>query len=353
MAHTALNHGTALGDYRDRQYLSVVEVATYLGIPVDEIHALVKRGEIEGYRAASGQYRFALQDIEAATSSVANEGSGVAEWTELQIGATTQSLVLGNAQDMGGVEDESVHLAVTSPPYFNAKMYSLDLEGDLGNVHDLDCWLQEIGKVWSEVFRVLQPGRKFFLNIMNLPIRENGSFRSLNLVGKTIDLCENLGFVFKRDIVWHKTNGVRAHFGTYPYPGGILINNMHESILEFNKPDKKGNKKYHHLTNEAKELSKLDKDFWLSIKNSDVWVMKPEKSGANRNHAAPFPVELPQRLIKAFSFVGETVLDPLMGSGTTLVAAASEGRNGIGVDINPSYIEMAHKRLGSVEARLL
>ena len=131
MAHTALNHGTALGDYRDRQYLSVVEVATYLGISVDEIHALVKRGEIEGYRSASGQYRFALQDIEAATSSVANEGSGVAEWTELQIGATTQSLVLGNAQDMGGVEDESVHLAVTSPPYFNAKMYSLDLEGDL------------------------------------------------------------------------------------------------------------------------------------------------------------------------------------------------------------------------------
>lgn len=324
-----------------------------MGISVEEIHALVKKGDIKAHRSTSGQYRFALQDIDAATSSLNEADVSVASTTKLQIGSTAQSLFLRNAQDMSILDDETIHLAVTSPPYFNAKMYSLDLEDDLGNVHDLDIWFREIGKVWQEVFRVLQPGRKFFLNIMNLPVRENGSFRSLNLVGKSIDLCESLGFVFKRDIIWHKTNGVRAHFGTYPYPGGILINNMHEHVLEFNKPERSGFKKYDHLSREAKEASKLNKEFWLSIKNSDVWLMKPEKSGSNRSHAAPFPLELPSRLIKAFSYVGETILDPFAGSGTTLVAAASEGRNGVGIEINPFFVSLSIKRLGSVEPKLL
>ncbi len=357
MTQTALDEELVLQDYRDRQYLSVVEVAAYLGCTVGEVHAMAKSGTINAYKSASGQYRFTLQDIEATksgiSSGVRDKEVSTAKMTTLSVGSTTQSLIWGNAQDMSDLDDDTVHLAVTSPPYFNAKMYSMDLEDDLGNIHDIEWWLHEISKVWREVFRVLQPGRKFFLNIMNLPIRENGSFRSLNLVGKSIDLCENIGFVFKRDIVWQKTNGVRAHFGTYPYPGGILINNMHESVLEFNKPEKKGTKKYAHLTKEDKEQSKLDKEFWLSIKNSDVWVMKPEKSGAHRSHAAPFPVELPQRLIKAFSFVGETVFDPFVGSGTTLVAAATEGRNGIGIDVNPTFIDIAHSRLGSVEAKLL
>ena len=247
----------------------------------------------------------------------------------------------------GDMDDESVHLAITSPPYFNAKMYS-ESDSDLGNIHDLDEWLCEIGKVWSEVFRVLQPGRKFFLNIMNLPVREKKTFRSLNLVGKSVDLCEDLGFVFKRDVIWHKTNGVRAHFGTYPYPGSILINHMHEFILEFEKPMKRQSAKYAHVNDAQREASKLDKEFWLSMKNSDVWLMKPEKSGGNRNHAAPFPLELPTRLIKAYSFVGETVIDPFMGSGTTLVAAATHGRNGVGYDINPEFCEFAEKRLKGI-----
>ena len=223
-------------------------------------------------------------------------------------------------------------------------MYS-ESDNDLGNIHDLDEWLDEIGKAWREVFRVLRPGRKFFLNIMNLPVREKKTFRSLNLVGKSIDLCESVGFIFKRDVIWHKTNGVRAHFGTYPYPGSILINHMHEFILEFEKPMKRQYAKYAHVSDEQREASKLDKEFWLSMKNSDVWLMKPEKSGGNRSHAAPFPLELPTRLVKAYSFVGETVIDPFMGSGTTLLAAATQGRNGVGYDINPEFCAMAEKRL--------
>ncbi|MCL4557359.1 MAG: site-specific DNA-methyltransferase, partial [Deltaproteobacteria bacterium] len=238
---------------------------------------------------------------------------------------------------MADLPDDSVHLMVTSPPYFDTKMYAREpIEGDLGDVHDEDGWFEQIGKVWKEVFRVLQPGRKAFINIMNLPIRtEDRGYRTLNLAGRTIDLCESMGFIFKRDIVWHKTNGVRAHFGTYPYPGGILINNMHEFILEFDKPGKKGFRKYGHLTHEQKEGSRLGKEFWLSIKNSDVWVMRPQGSGDRRSHIAPFPYELPSRLIRAFSYVGETVLDPFVGSGTALLAAADLKRNGIGYEINP------------------
>jgi DNA modification methylase len=189
---------------------------------------------------------------------------------------------------------------------------------------------------------------------MNLPIRlENGKFRTLNLTGRTIETCEKLGFIFKRDIVWHKTNAVRAHFGTYPYPGGILINNMHEFILEFDKPEKKGFSKYGHLTKEQKEQSKLDKQFWLSIKNSDVWTMKPQGSGDRRNHIAPFPYELPYRLIKAFSYVGELILDPFLGSGTTLTAAVDLKRNGVGYEINTEIASQAIAGLRNFPSRLL
>jgi DNA modification methylase len=249
-----------------------------------------------------------------------------------------------DSRNMSDVDDSSVHLIITSPPYFNTKDYSDDKTGsDLGNIDDLEVWLSEIKKVWKECFRVLSPGRKMFINIMNLPVTVDNTFRSLNLVGRTTDQCENLGFIFKRDIIWHKTNSVRAPFGSYPYPVGILINNMHESILEFEKPSD-GKPKYDHLSKENKEASKLERDFWLSLKNSDVWIMKPYKSGS-REHLAPFPDELPYRLIKGYSYVTETVLDPFLGMGTTLKVAKKLGRKSIGYEINKSYKQMIDSAL--------
>lgn len=333
-------------DYEKRQYLSVGEVASFTGLSVAEIHRKVKSGEIPAFRSGSGQYRFNLEDVRKSLLLSSNHASqcNVVVDNTLIIKETQQRIVTSDSRNMEALDDGCVHLAITSPPYFNAKMYS-DADGDLGNVHDLEKWLLEIGDVWRETYRVLLPGRKFFLNIMNLPVRTGKTFRSLNLVGKSIDLCESIGFLHKRDIVWHKTNGVRAHFGTYPDPGGILINNMHESILEFEKPAKTGFRKYAHVTDKQRKESKLDKDFWLSLKNSDVWLMKPEKSGRNRDHAAPFPVELPTRLIRAYSYVGETILDPFAGSGTTLIAAAEWKRNGIGYEINKSFCDIAESRL--------
>lgn len=330
-------------DYADRTYLSVGEVAAFTGLSVPAIHSLVKRRSLPAVRSAGGQYRFDLRDVEPLRRPDA-DAPAPAPVTDILLNGTRQQICQRDARHLESVPDDSVNLAVTSPPYFDAKMYSDSENGDLGNIHDLDTWFTEIGKVWAEVHRVLQPGRKFFLNIMNLPVRENKSFRTLNLVGRNITLCEEIGFVFKRDIIWHKTNGVRAHFGTYPYPGGILINNMHEFILEFEKPSK-GGKKYGHVTDDQRDRSKLDKDFWLSVKNTDVWLIKPEKSGQNRSHVSPFPVELPARLIRAFTFVGETVFDPFLGSGTTLLAAAHLGRNGIGCEINAAFCDLSANRL--------
>ncbi len=339
-------------DYQERTYLSAIEAAKYLNLSVKTLEQFVKSGKLKTTIAASGQRRFSLSDLKAldAQRSTKTQKPQPSRLNVIEQHGTTQTVIVGSSTEMKELADASVHLIVTSPPYFNAKMYAREpLKEDLGDIHNIDEWFEKIGLVWRECFRVLQSGRKLFINIMNLPVRlDGGGYRTLNLVGRTIDLCESIGFIFKRDVVWQKTNGVRAHFGTYPYPGGILINNMHEFILEFDKPQKVGNNKYGHLTKEQKEQSKLDKDFWLSIKNSDVWLMKPEKSGQNRTHVAPFPKELPRRLIKAFSYVGETVLDPFLGSGTTCIVAAEQGRNGVGYELNPEIAKDAVRQIREV-----
>ncbi|MFN3694004.1 MAG: DNA methyltransferase, partial [Ignavibacterium sp.] len=237
-------------DYKNRTYLSAIEAANYLSISVDMLHNLVANNIIKTKVASSGQMRFDLSELmefekKNYTPSAKNKIE-VEVGSQIELNGSIQKIFIKNSMQMDDLPDESIHLMITSPPYFNAKMYSKQpLINDLGNIHDLDEWFESINKVWSEVFRVLQPGRKAFINIMNLPVRlKNGGFRTLNLVGKTIENCEKIGFIFKRDIIWHKTNGVRAHFGTYPYPGGILINNMHEFILEFDKPESKGFNKY-------------------------------------------------------------------------------------------------------------
>jgi len=329
-------------DYRDRNYLALSEAARLTGLSVRELQRKIRAGELPAARSTSGQYRLTLESINPLLKDDSTRTHGNSSY-RLDVNGTEQHLMCGDSRDLSLFSDESVQLMVTSPPYFNAKKYSRD--GDLGDIHELDDWFHEITMVWSEVYRLLRPGRKAFVNIMNLPVRRDGSFHTLNLVGRTIDAFIALGFIFKRDIVWQKTNGVRAHFGSYPYPGGILINHMHEFILEFEKPAPRGYKKYTGVTSEQRNASRLDRDFWLQLKNSDVWVMHPELSGDGRKHAAPFPLELPMRLIRAYSFVGETVLDPFMGSGTTLVAAARTVRNGIGVDVNRDYVDESRMRI--------
>ncbi|MGH9427497.1 MAG: DNA methyltransferase [Terriglobia bacterium] len=344
------------GEYEARDYLSAVEAAQILSVSVRDLHRIARSGRLPVQVSPSGQMRFRLTDLLDARKKIPLRRTAKAAGQSLLAGGSWShgdlQVLCRDARDLSILQSESIHIALTSPPYFNIKLYAeKPTRGDLGNIHNIEDWFSEIGKVWSECLRVLQPGRRLFINIMNLPVREQHGYRTLNLVGKTVDLCERLGFIFKRDVIWHKTNGVRAHFGTYPDPGGILINCMHEYILEFEKPAPRGLKKYAHVTREQREASKLDKGFWLLLKNTDVWRMNPVGSGDQRPHAAPFPIELPYRLIKAFSFVGETVLDPFVGSGTTLVACQRLYRKGIGVEINPDLASIAVESVQAETAR--
>lgn len=186
------------------------------------LHDLVKKQIINSQVSASGQMRFDLKELQKyeqnSKLNLEEKKIDIEKKNLIEINVTTQKIFVENSMKMDDIADDSIHLMITSPPYFDTKMYSRKLiEGDLGNIHNVDECFEKISKLWKEVYRVLQPGRKAFINIMNLPIRlENGSFRTLNLVGRTIDVCESIGFIFKRDIVWHKTNAARAHFGTYP-----------------------------------------------------------------------------------------------------------------------------------------
>ncbi len=340
-------------DYAPRRYLSAGEAAQILGISGAQMHARMRRGAVPACRAASGrQYRPERAALEPLVQAGKPPGARLTptedlpqQW-ERPFGSSRQRICVADARDMHHVPAASVHWVITSPPSFNAKMYAPEpLQSDLGHIHDVAPWLREIGQVWREGYRVLQPGRKAFLNIMNLPARQQGTFRSRNLVGKTIGQRETIGLIFKREIVWHKTNSARAHFGTHPHPGGILLSYAHEFILEFEKLAPKGRRKYAHVTPKQREASKLDKEFGLKIKKSDVWLLKPEKNGAQRSHVAPFPYEWPARRVKAYSFVGETVLDPFLGRGTTLVAARDVHRDGIGDEVIPRIARQASKRL--------
>ena len=324
--------------------ISTTELSKILNISVQDIYDLIKQNKIQAVKTDNG-YKFKLDDIQGYLKNnniIIQNKVNLPVQNIINVNNIIQKVYIKSSMSMNELADDSINLIITSPPYFNAKTYSYqDNVQDLASVNNYQQWKHKIRIVWEQCYRVLQPGRKMFINIMNLPIKlQSGKYKTLNLAGHTIDICQEIGFLFKRDIIWQKTNGVKSPFGSYPYPGGILINNMHEFILEFDKPEKKDYNKYAHLSKVQKEQSKLDKEFWLTIKKSDVWVMKPQASGDNRNHIAPFPYELPYRLIKAFSYKGETVLDPFVGSGVTLLAAADLKRNGIGYEINPKIAEL-------------
>jgi excisionase family DNA binding protein len=161
-------------DYANRTYLSAIEAAKFLGVSVRTLHRLTAEGILPASVAASGQKRFRLSDLEDLKREhawrVHAKHSEAPECFTLTLGGVAQRIYVKNAQQMTDLADESVHLVITSPPYFNTKMYAREpIEGDLGNIHSLEAWLEQIGVVWREVYRVLQPGRKAFINIMNLP----------------------------------------------------------------------------------------------------------------------------------------------------------------------------------------
>jgi len=252
-------------------------------------------------------------------------------------------IIIGDSRQMIEIEDESIDLIVTSPPYWHIKDYGIT--GQIGYGQSLHEYLRDLYRVWSECFRVLKPGRRLCINIGDQFARSivYGCYKIIPLHAEVIAQCEEIGFDYMGAIIWQKkttmnTTGGANVMGSYPYPPNGMIEIDYEFILIFKKPGNQEKK-----SQEIKEKSKLSLEEW-KLYFSGHWNF----GGAKQiKHEAMFPEELPKRLIKMFSFVGETVLDPFLGSGTTVKVALELQRNAIGYEINEDFLEVIKEKIGA------
>ena len=254
--------------------------------------------------------------------------------------ATHHKLIIGNCMDMKEIQDGSVHLIVTSPPYFNAPFDYKNLFESYGQ------FLGVLRKVAKEAFRVLAEGRIFVLNIDDMLV--NGD--KFPIVADATKIFLEAGFRYRDRIIWKKPDGylrISRRSGVIlqnPYPMYFYPDNLLESIIILQK----GKFDYKSIPNDIREQSKIDKKEFLEKKwFMTLWEMNNVMPGSSlEKDIAAFPEELPYRVIKLFSYVGETVLDPFVGSGTTMKMARQLGRNSIGIEIKKSLIPIIKKKLG-------
>ncbi len=263
---------------------------------------------------------------------------------------TYQRLINGDARDLTFLENESIHLVVTSPPYWNLKRYNENPD-QLGHIDNYESFLGELEKVWKEIFRVLVPGGRLVCVVGDVCVSRKKFGRHLvfPLHSDISVLCRKIGFDNLNPIIWHKIanasfeveNG--SKFLGKPYEPNAIIKNDIEFILMQRKPGG-----YRKPTEEQRNLSKIDKkdfDKWFQ----QIWNIT---GASTQKHPAPFPLELASRLIRMFSFQGDTVLDPFCGSGTTMIAALKYGRNSIGIDIDTEYCRFAARLLKKESSNL-
>ncbi|HLI42975.1 MAG TPA: site-specific DNA-methyltransferase [Acidimicrobiales bacterium] len=259
-------------------------------------------------------------------------------------GPTVHLLREGDARDLSFIETESVHLVCTSPPYGSLKEYE-DHPGQLGNMPVYEEFLEELDKVWRESLRVLVPGGRVACVVGDVCIsrKKGGRHHVLPLAADIQVRARRLGFDNLTPIRWLKVANIRLEasrssrfLGKPNLPNGIVKNDL-EHILLLRKPGG-----YRSPTPDQQARSRIETDDyarWFSPIWSDV------SGRLRREHPAPFPVEIPRRLIRMFSFVGDTVLDPFAGTATTAVAAIETGRNSVSVEIAPEYVSISERRL--------
>ncbi|MDQ6757215.1 MAG: site-specific DNA-methyltransferase [Bacteroidota bacterium] len=237
---------------------------------------------------------------------------------------------------MDHVKDETVALVVTSPPYFNYIDYG---KVGIGTEKLYEEYLNNIEAVFIQCFKKLIPDGKMIINVTNMKSRKEveGTSFLYPILSDIIVIMKRLGFIFFDEIVWIKGNANNGAlqgkplFGSYPYPPTPkILDSIFENILVFKKPGKQLKTRF---TKEIKQLSKVTKEDWMVI-TKGIWHIEPDRIS---NHPASFPIELPRRLIKVYSFVGEKILDPFAGTGTTVMAAIQLGRIGIGYEIFAPY----------------
>lgn len=263
---------------------------------------------------------------------------------------TSHRLINGDARDLSFLDNESVHLVVTSPPYWNLKRYNENPD-QMGHIQDYETFLGELEKVWHHVFRVLVPGGRLVCVVGDVCVarRDFGRHLVFPLHSDICVMCRRIGFDNLNPIVWHKIanasyevpNG--SKFLGKPYEPNAIIKNDMEFILMQRKPGG-----YRKPTDSQRQASRITKDEfgrWFQ----QIWNIP---GASTKQHPAPFPLELATRLVRMFSFAGDTVLDPFCGSGTTMIAAFRTGRSSIGVEIDLEYCRMAARYLKAENADL-
>ncbi len=257
----------------------------------------------------------------------------------MQMVTTAHKLINGDARDLSFIPDESVHLVITSPPYWNLKRYNENPD-QMGHIQDYEAFLKELRKVWTHVFRLLVPGGRLVCVVGDVCVarRRFGRHLVFPLHADICVMCRQIGFDNLNPIIWYKianasyevANG--SKFLGKPYEPNAIIKNDMEFILMQRKPG--GYRQPSDRQRRESMIDKKDFDRWFQ----QIWNIP----GASlKNHPAPFPLEIASRLVRMFSFAGDTVLDPFCGSGTTMVAALKYQRNSIGVEIDSDYCRMA------------
>lgn len=264
----------------------------------------------------------------------------------VQMVPTTHHLFLRDARVFDDLAPNSVHLIVTSPPYWTLKQYR-HAEGQLGHVSDYETFLTELDRVWTRCFDALVPGGRLVCVVGDVCLsrrKNDGRHTVVPLHASIQERCRRIGFDNLAPIIWHKIanaayeveNGAPGFLGK-PYEPNAVIKNDIEFVLMQRKPG--GYRKPSLAERVLSVISMEDYQRWFQ----QIW--SGVTGASTRDHPAPFPVELAERLIRMFSFVGDTVLDPFLGTGTTSVAAARCGRHSIGCEVDPHYFEMAERRV--------
>ena len=259
---------------------------------------------------------------------------------------TTHTIINGDSRQMSELKDKSVHLIVTSPPYWQLKDYGT--ENQIGFHDDYETYINHLNLTWKECFRVLHDGCRLCINIGDQFARSiyYGRYKIIPIHTEIIKFCEIIGFDFMGSIIWQKattmnTSGGASIMGSFPHPRNGIVKLDFEYILLFKKPGTAPKP-----TLAQKENSVMTNEEWNTYFNGH-WYF----SGAKQDkHLAMFPEELPNRLIKMFSFPNETVLDPFMGSGTTSLVAKKLDRNSVGYEINPDFVPIIKERIGINDA---
>lgn len=258
-----------------------------------------------------------------------------------------------DSRSMDFLQDNSLHLVVTSPPYWTLKEYNRS-EGQMGFIENYEAFLTELDRVWAHCLRALVPGGRLVCVVGDVCLsrRKNaGEHTVVPLHASIQEHCRKLGYSNVAPIIWYKianavyeASGNGGGFLGKPYePNGVVKNDI-EFILMERKPG--GYRKPSHAARLLSVISGDNHREWFQ----QIWT--GVTGASTRQHPAPYPMELAERLVRMFSFVGDTVLDPFMGTGTTNMAAAKWGRNSIGVEVDDKYFKMASDRLGNDSAKL-